>query len=325
MASNKTKAEKEQAFREAFLSHLNQKLAAPTTEWPTVRCWTEPALNRIFKQVRDELIKEDLKSSLSHASLLDWLCKLRLASSLPLEGESAYLLEMGANAETDVPPMELLMARKPSGIICYFSAVAFHELTTQIVEHHHIAELRTPSNNSTSERPEIDAPEKTKSPTPSVASVPRGLGELLFRFQGVPFYSTRRSSRLVPGIQMRSYGPRTQVRITTLEQTLLDTLYKPFHCGGPEVVFEAWQEAKTSHRINEKRLLQYLQAMNYPATSRRVAVMLELVGSTPCNELQHYLQNTLDTIDRQSAHAHISLLPGIEYQNLNQTWLVNTP
>jgi hypothetical protein len=325
MASNQTKFEKEQAYREAFLAHLNQKLAAPTTEWPTVRCWTEPALNRVFKQVRDELINEDLKSSLSHTSLLDWLCKLRLASSLPIEGESAYLLEMGASAETDVPPMELLMACKPSGTICYFSAVAFHELTTQIVVHHHIAELQTPSNKPVSERPEIDASEKPKSPTPSVTRAPRGLGELLFRFQGVPFYSTRRSSRLVPGIQMRSYGPRAQVRITTLEQTLLDTLYKPFHCGGPEVVFEAWQEAVTSHRINEDRILKYLMAMNYPATARRVAVMLELVGSTPSNELQHYLRTTQDAFDRQSPHAHISLLPGIEYQNLNQTWLVNTP
>jgi hypothetical protein len=91
------------------------------------------------------------------------------------------------------------------------------------------------------------------------------------------------------------------------------------------VVFEAWQEAKTSHRVNEERLLQYLQAMNYPATSRRVAVMLELIGSTPGNELQHYLQTTQDTIDRQSPHANISLLPGIEYQSLNQAWLVNMP
>ena len=42
---------------------------------------------------------------------------------------------------------------------------------------------------------------------------------------------------------MRAYGPRAQIRITTLEQTLLDSLYKPFLCGGPEVVFEAWQDA----------------------------------------------------------------------------------
>src|SRR5207237_3233319 len=43
---------------------------------------------------------------------------------------------------------------------------------------------------------------------------------------------TRRSARLVLGVQSRDYGPRTRIRITTLEQTLLDTLSKPFHCGG---------------------------------------------------------------------------------------------
>ena len=64
----------------------------------------------------------------------------------------------------------------------------------------------------------------------------------------------------------------------TLEQTLLDSLYKPFLCGGPEVVFEAWQEAVGSRRIDEERLLTYLRAMNYPATTRRLAVMLELAG-----------------------------------------------
>ena len=31
------------------------------------------------------------------------------------------------------------------------------------------------------------------------------------------------------------------------------------------------------------------------------------------------------TIERQNPFARISLLPGVEYQNLNERWLVNTP
>jgi len=111
----------------------------------------------------------------------------------------------------------------------------------------------------------------------------------------------------------------------TLEQTLLDSLYKPFHCGGPEVVFEAWQEAVDSRRIDEERLVTYLQAMNYPATTRRLAVMLELAGGTPSAELQQFLQASQEAIDRQSPHACISLLPGVDYQNVNESWLVSTP
>jgi hypothetical protein len=325
MANKPSTLEREQIYREAFLARLNQRLAVPTSEWPTVRCWTEPALDRIFRQVRDELAAEGVESGLSHASLLEWLCRLRLASPLPVESESVYLLEIGASAEGEVDPLELLMAAKPSGVVSYFSAVAFHGLTTQPVEHHHVAELRPQSSGPESGRPEGNVAERPERPPASGSRRPRGLGELLFRFQGVPFYSTRRSARLVPGVQTRGHGPRAQVRITTLEQTLLDTLYKPFYCGGPEVVFEAWQEGVSSRRIDEERFVAYLRAMNYPATARRLGVMLELAGGAPGAELRRFLEACQEAIDRQSPHARISLLPGVDYQNLNEPWLVNTP
>jgi hypothetical protein len=325
MANKLATLEREQAYREAFLARLNQRLAAPTSEWPTVRCWTEPALDRIFRQVRDELAEEGVESGLSHSALLEWLCRLRLASPLPVEGESVYLLEIGASAEAEVDPLELLMAGKPSGVVCYFSAVAFHGLTTQLVEHHHVAELRPQQPGPESGRPEEDIAEQPERPVVSGSRKPRGLGKLLFRFQGVPFYSTRRSARLVPGVQTRAHGPRAQVRITTLEQTLLDILYKPFHCGGPEVVFEAWQEGVASQRIDEERLVAYLRGMNYPATARRLGVMLELACGAPGAELRQFLEACQEAIDRESPHARISLLPGVDYQNLNEAWLVNTP
>lgn len=325
MAKKPGTLQREQAYREAFLARLNQRLAAPTSEWPTVRCWTEPALDRIFRQVRDELAAERVESGLSHSSLLEWLCRLHLASPLPVESESVYLLEIGASAEAEVDPLELLMAGKPSGVVCYFSAVAFHALTTQLVEHHHVAELRPQSPGPESVRPEENVAERPERPAASGSRRSRGFGNLLFRFQGVPFYSTRRSARLVPGVQTRGHGPRAQVRITTLEQTLLDTLYKPFHCGGPEVVFEAWQEGVASRRIDEERLVAYLRAMNYPATARRLGVMLELAGGAPGAELRRFLEACQEAIDRQGPHARISLLPGVDYQNLNEPWLVNTP
>ena len=332
MANKPDTLKREQAYRESFLARLNQSLAAPTSVWPTVRCWTEPALDRIFRQVRDELAAEGVQSGQSHSSLLEWLCRLRLASRLPVESESVYLLEIGANAEAEVDPLELMMAGKPSGVVCYFSAVAFHALTTQLVEHHHVAELhhhvaelRPHVVDPDCGRPEEDVAKRPESPPASASRRPRGLGKLLFRFQGVPFYSTRRSSRLVPGVQTRGHGPRANVRITTLEQTLLDTLYKPFHCGGPEVVFEAWQEGVASRRIDEERLVAHLRAMNYPATARRLGVMLELTGGAPGAELRRFLETSQQAIDRQSPHARISLLPGVDYQNLNEPWLVNTP
>jgi hypothetical protein len=217
------------------------------------------------------------------------------------------------------------MAGRPAGVVSYFSAVAFHALTTQLVGHHHVAELQRQGPGPKSPR---SADELVERPEPSAtvgSRQPRGLGKLLFRSRGVPFYSSRRSARLVPGVQMRDHGPRAQVRITTLEQTLLDTLYKPFYCGGPEVVFEAWQEGVAARRIDEERLVAYLRAMNYPATTRRLAVMLELAGGVPGAELRRFLDDCRAAIDRGRPHARISLLPGVEYENLNEPWLVNTP
>ncbi|HEV3257494.1 MAG TPA: hypothetical protein VG013_11480 [Gemmataceae bacterium] len=325
MARKPATLEKEQAYRETFLANLSQKVAAPTSEWPTVRCWIEPALDRIFKQARDELAAEGIETGLSHRSLLEWVCRLGLAAPLSIEGESIYLLEIGASAEAEVDPFELLMASKPSGVVCYFSAVAFHSLTTQLVEHHHVAELRPQGPGPRSESAKGKGSERPEGATTAGSRTPRRFGTLLFRYHGIPFYSTRRSARLVPGVQTRGHGPRTQVRITTLEQTLLDTLYKPFHCGGPEVVFEAWQEGVASRRVDEERLVEYLRAMNYPATARRLGVMLGLVSGTPGDELRRFLEACQGAIDRQSPYAHISLLPGVDYQKLNEPWLVNTP
>ncbi|MGL4420603.1 MAG: type IV toxin-antitoxin system AbiEi family antitoxin domain-containing protein [Gemmataceae bacterium] len=319
------KSEKEELYREAFLPRLNFKLAAPTSEWPTVRCWTEPALNKIFRQIRDELATDGLNSGLSHASLLAWLCRLRLAARLPVEGDPVYLIDVHASPASEINALELLMAVMPSGVICYFSAVVFHNLTTQMVEHHHVAELRPQSPAIESKNSDPQASERPDGAKSVRKKGPVGLGTRLFGFQGIPFYRTRRSCRLIPGVQTRGYGPRTLIRITTLEQTLLDCLYKPFHCGGTDVVFEAWQEAIASNRIDEERLVMDLQAMNFPASTRRVGVMLELMGHTPGVELRHHLELSQQTIDRSSPFSRISILPGVEYQKLNEHWQVFMP
>lgn len=312
-------------YREAFLARLNRTLAVPAREWPTVRFWTPASLKLLFKQIRSELAAEGVKSALTHNSLCEWLCSLNLASQVPVEDGTVSLTCLGADAETDADPLELLMACKPTGVVCYFSSLGFYGLTTQFVTHHHVAELRPAALPTRSERRSDDVEAASVEPSGSSDAAPRVLGKLLFRFQGIPFYATRRSARLVPGVQMRGYGPRGMVRITTLEQALLDTLSKPFHCGGPEVVFEAWHEAVASRRIDEERLLEHLERMNYPATARRLGVVLGLAGSVPGIELRRFLEVSRGTIDRESPHARISLLPGVDYRNLNDLWMVDTP
>src|SRR3954447_17072691 len=136
--------QKEQAYRETFLARLGQKLGTPSSEWPTVRWWTERSLNQMCKQVREELSTQGLEGTLTNKALLDWLQRLGLADCLRTAEECFYLLEIGAEANAQADSLELLMAAKPAGVACYFSAVSFYSLTTQQVGHHHVAELSAP-------------------------------------------------------------------------------------------------------------------------------------------------------------------------------------
>ncbi len=65
--------------------------------------------------------------------------------------------------------------------------------------------------------------------------------------------------------------------------------------------------------------------MNYPATTRRAAVMFELTGHQPGHELQMVLDSCHQAMDRSSPFAEISILPGVEFGNRNIQWLVRIP
>ncbi|MFT3882954.1 MAG: hypothetical protein QM703_25270 [Gemmatales bacterium] len=86
---------------------------------------------------------------------------------------------------------------------------------------------------------------RKKTTLPKPWNKPNLLGEWLFTYKGLRYYKTTKENRLVPGIQTRFLNPTSIVRITSLEQTLLDTLHRPLSCGGPAVVMEAWEQGIT--------------------------------------------------------------------------------
>lgn len=309
---------------DAFLAAFSQSVASPSDSVPTTRCWTEATLKRHCNTLRESM-PEGLAPKGSAQALIDRLVRLGLALRVNADGATFYVLDLGGGAQTQVDPYELLMAIRPVGIVSYFSAVAFHSLTTQHVAHHHIAEL-TPSA-ITPRRPEPVRAHEEPAPvnSPAAATRPPSLGKLLFMHQGIPYYLTSRSERMVPGVQVRSYGPRSRIRITTVEQTLLDLLFKPFSGGGPSVVFEAWREALSAGVIDEERMTQYLAMMNYPATTRRVGAMLTLLGHAAGLELRRMLEQCRAALDRHAPHATISLLPGVHYSSIDNDWLVSVP
>ena len=324
-----TQMERQYAYREAFLTALSRHVAVPSDHWPTVRCWTKHSLDRVFKEIKNEIGQSG--PAQSNATILDWIVRLGLARAVEADGELFYLLEIGAGSETEIEPAELLMAYRPDGVICYFSAISLHSLTTQIPSHHHIAIVRNPAPSLPRQNrgPSVPVTNQVHHEPPTVQASARAkpsvLGKKVFSYSGVPYYQTERMRRLMPGVQRRANGPREQFRITTLEQTLLDTFHKPQNCGGPAVVLEAWETAVESGSLDEKRLLSHLKKMEYKPTTRRLGALLRRFEYTPGEELDGYLTKTKATIKRTSSHSEISLLPGLDYSNLDEDWLVHLP
>ena len=207
--------------------------------------------------------------TLSGVKMLNTLVDCNLARKLRIDSVpvgkspfSIYCLDLG-----DVPtitPMELLVATQSDfkkTAICYFTAIQYHELTTQVAPHHHIAVFKN------------HPPSRVVS---SQTGDPPSLGTQLFTFEGTPYYVTMRDRLLIPGVQTVRIASHFQMRVTTLEQTLLDTLHRPWSCGGPSVVFEAWERGTPI--IDDARLAQYLSALPHPDLTRRVGCLLEQNG-----------------------------------------------
>lgn len=304
-------------FREPFLAELLTRLGEPSETRPSVRCWSEPSLLRELGAVRHELARRQIRVPLAGPGLLAWLQELKLARAVsvvsPEPERSTRFFVLGLERSTDEPevdPIELLQAYAPQGVVCYFTALAFHALTTQPPSHHHVAVLtaRSKERESSPLQPATDRATRSYNP----------LGKLAFCYGDVPYFLTRREAPRVPGVQRRYLNSRTLFRITSREQTLLDTLHRPLGCGGPEVVFEAWRVGVED--VDTSRLAELLDAIDHPQLRRRVGAMLDLMEYTTGGELRAVLER-----ERAPSEPPISLLAGVEYSRLDPRWGVMVP
>jgi len=299
-----------------IMAKLTERLKEPSAELPNVRWLSEYHLRCLLLAVAESA---DAPSTLSGRKLLRTLVDSKLARQLPpgdfsddSKSPAIYSLEIGGTPS--ISPIELLQATQPSyqkTVICYFTALEHHELTTQETPHHHVATLK-----KTTKRPQ---PETLTGQTPAEKSVGESsLGTRLFRYQDVPYYVTQRDLALMPGIQTVRISPSCQVRMTTLEQTLLDALHKPWSCGGPAVVFEAWERGLPL--LEDARFAHCLMSIGRTDFTRRAGYMLEQFDhSTADNDLLALLSDAKDKV-RSGAVPTIPLLPDVPSKTLNETW-----
>ncbi len=246
-----------------------------------------------------------------------------LAQRIPIEdvsprsGTPMYLVEVGATADRDYDsniPFELLMASEPKGVVSYFSALAIHNLVSQLPTHHHIA-VPTP----TPPRPSRPVLRKQSTPNQAPVRAWTPMGTRMFTLEGIPYFRTKRDPNLMPGVRESVVGGTLYLRGTTLEQTLLDTLHKPVLCGGVEVCMDAWETAHD--RLDEEALADLLQRIGRSENARRLGALLEMIGHAP----KKRLQGTIATMTSGPRSGTTDLFPGIKGRHLMPTWDVMVP
>lgn len=298
-----------------IVAKLNERLKTPSDEIPNVQWFSECHLRSLLLDVAR---KAEASPTPSGRTLLQMLLDSKLARPLPPDDFSdvskppaIYSLELGGTPS--ISPIELLQTTQPSyqkTVLCYFTALEHHELTTQETPHHHVAILKTPPRQT---QPEIVPP-----PVTANSSRQPKLGTLLFRYQGVAYYFTQRDAALMPGIQTVRYSPSCLVRVTTLEQTLLDTLHRPWNCGGPSVVFEAWERGLPL--LDEARLAQYLQMIGRTDFTRRAGYMLEQFDHLAADgDLRALLTDAKNKV-KSGSQPTIPVLPGVPSTRCDSTW-----
>ena len=114
--------------------------------------------------------------------------------------------------------------------------------------------------------------------------------------------------------------------MTTLEQTLLDTLKYPQHCGGEQVVFEAWERGM--ERWNADQLASCLEKIDHIEYDRRVGAMLDMLNQQPgSKKLKSRFDSVLGRMAAaaESEHPPVPMLESYPYKNYNQRWHVLVP
>jgi hypothetical protein len=292
------------------LALLAEALESPDSNLPSTRLLLRPHLKRMLLQLKD---RADVPADWSGLRLLNELFQSRVLQTLSLDAASPrvppdrFVVVGFGEDQGGLNPLELLQVHSPRGTVCYFSALMVHELTTQTVAHHHISTPVTATQPSLDTAPRHE--ESAKSPP---------LGNWQFTYRGTPYYTTRRDSRYLTDSQRRPLDKKSWFQVTSLEQTLLDTLHRPMSCGGLTVVFDAWEAALL--RVNGDRLIKLVRVSHDHRLARRVGFMADRVALSVAGEIYSLAEQWGAFIEPA-----VALFGGIPYTTLDRRWNLRVP
>ena len=310
-----------------FVREFSRRVAVASRDFPTTRCLSLARLSDLCTDVAAELGRRRILIPLSVRACRKRLQAMGLLRPVPLEHPEGvrnpirlYLVGLSSRRVTAIDPREMLQAAVPSGVICYFTALQHHELTTQSPTQQHIAQLTEYPPRTTGSRPRRGERGKGARRAPREWNP---LGTHLFDHEGIPYYRTNRDSAMVTSHGSHQIHPRAIIRVTSLEQSLVDTLHKPLSCGGPAVVLESWD---TGLRELEQRKLAFcLRKVDRHVLARRVGCMLEKLGHRPGRALSAVLSRAANAIDRNDPSEPAPFLPGVPSTDVDQRWFLQVP
>jgi predicted transcriptional regulator of viral defense system len=323
--SLKENKKKELIRWDRFQSLFREEISKTSDDRPNVRYWKSSDLVKIITAIRLQHRAELLttfsrgKATLLRLEEVGWVKPIAITWDAKQNPTlKLYQIQLYSNDAITTDPLELLQGYEPKGVVCYFGALQHYDLTTQIPPFYHIARVRS------GPLPTLPTNEPTTKPTGKPARAYNPMGTALFTLDGLQFYETSRYPALMPGVQVRLLSGRSGIRITDLEQTLLDTLTHPLQCGGSAVVFEAWD--RVADRIDSIRLLVHLEAINRTALWRRAAAMLTLTQILNNDStLRYAFEEKLSIMGSLPEHDELPLLPDHEFSQLDPTWRVRIP
>jgi predicted transcriptional regulator of viral defense system len=134
------------------------------------------------------------------------------------------------------------------------------------------------------------------------------LGQWQFTVQGLRYYLTSRDPRYLQAFQTRYLDDKCWYKVTTLEQTLIDTLHRPMNCGGPAAVFEAWETAV--ERMDVTKLVGLLNQIKDRRLFQRAGYLLEA----------HGIDGVLPLADEDVGEPPVPLFAGIPFTRHSKRW-----
>ncbi len=288
-------------------------LAASRQSLPSVRCLYHSTLIGILDAAR-ELVDSPTIRAYSGTGLVQLLEDSKVIQEIPVErgvsprNPRLYSVGFGPSA-TAIPAAELLQAYVPDGVLCYFTAIELHGLSTQPAPHYHVATFRSTASGRADSGWQAAASSNRQPP----------LGTLEFTAEGIGYYRTSRDRSNLVGIQRRQLNPYCVVRVTNLEQTLLDCLHRPRSAGGPPIVFEAWERGL--ERATPGKVLALAMKIGDETQIRRVGYMIERFA--PLSPAIQDVRRLIDGFRQQDSYP--TLLPGIAYSHESGEWGLRTP